>query len=126
MTGQQYDVLATVLADKVDQKVRHELTRVSAEVATLTALINKKADEQQRLTYVCFMLVFMLGFVQVYGMMKSPVHVTVHVPTNTRLYCTYIPEDYSELYKYVDSVNHLWNNTKMYTLEEILGRFVNV
>jgi hypothetical protein len=90
----------------------------------LTALINKKADEQQRLTFVCLMLVFMLGFVQAFWMMRSPVHVTVHVPTNTRLYCTYIPEDYSELYKYVDSVNHFWNNTKMYTLDELMGRFV--
>ena len=122
---QQYDVLATVLADKVDQKVRHELTRVSAEVATLTALINKQADEQKWRTYTCFfMFVCMLGIVLACCMTQSQVPVTVHVPANTRLYCYYIPEDYSELYKYVDRVNHFWNNTRMYTLDELMSRFV--
>ena len=128
--------LPAVTAAPAADSLRPEVTKVAADVAKLTSEVDElkqlvntmttkldehrehlstKFEDHRKLVRRSFYIVvgIVVG-IQTYWMMQSHVHKSVHIPTNTRIWCEYVHKDRGDALIMYDGVEYLWNQTTMY------------
>jgi hypothetical protein len=128
--------LPAVTAAPAADSLRPEVTKVAADVDKLTGEVDElkqlvtrmgtKLDEyrehmstnfedQRKLVRKSFYIVVgIIVGIQTYWMMQSHVHKSVHIPTNTRIWCEYVHKHRGDGLIMYDGVEYLWNQTTMY------------